>query len=430
MVEKKSVLRLLKYFGPGAILASMTIGAGNIVLAPRVGAWAVPLYSSLWIVTFAMFSKGFIAYMATRYTVLSGEHIMDLFYRFKPRGWINILSIIFLIILMPFMIATFLTILGNTITMFTNIGNYIIWGVGIGLFFAFLGIIGSYELLQKIQIFFALFLAFGAIIAIVVVKPDFLDIFVNSFNIQVPKVATWVTAEDIIAVPVLMQLAAVYGTMNGVYNDFTAYVSWWHLKSKDKKIGLKSEIFRGMKLDLFLSLLIVAIFTIAFMAAGALILGGDQIVPNGVDLISAQESIYSKISPIVGNIIYPIAILVVIGGTIYAGMDALPRILKVWANPFSKKIKNLSFKRFQVYIVLYLLITSLPLMFFESPIILMTVYLLFMGVFAMWLLGWGALYANQKYLPEEKRFGSWSFSLMFLANIATTIFIIAVFVIR
>ena len=151
-MDKKSIFRYLKYFGPGAILASMTIGAGNIVLAPRVGAWAVPLYSSLWIVIFAMFSKGIIAYMATRYTLLSGEHIMDLFSRFKPKGLINILSIIILVTLLPFMIATFLTILGNTVALFTNVGNYLIWGVSIGLFFAFLGLIGTYELLQKIQL--------------------------------------------------------------------------------------------------------------------------------------------------------------------------------------------------------------------------------------------------------------------------------------
>jgi len=430
MVEKKSVLRLLKYFGPGAILASMTIGAGNIVLAPRVGAWAIPLYSSLWIVTFAMFSKGLIAYMATRYTVLSGEHIMDLFYRFKPKGWINLISLILIITLMPFMIATFLTILGNTVTLFTNVGNYLIWGVSIGLFFAFLGVIGSYQLLQKIQVVFALFLAFGAIVAIIVVKPDFFDIFVNAFHIQVPKIATWVSSEDIIAVPVMLQLAAVYGTMNGVYNDFTAYISWWHLKTKDKKVTKKSEIFKGMKVDLTLSLIIVAIFTIAFMAAGALILGGQQIVPNGVDLISAQQSIYSQINPIVGSIIYPIAILIVIGGTIYAGMDALPRILKVWADPLSKRLKNWSFKKFQIFVILYLLCTSVPLMFFESPILLMTAYLLILGVIGMWLLGWASLYANQKYLPEENRFKTWSFALMFFANIATTIFIIAIFIIK
>ena len=55
----------------------MTIGAGNVILVPRVGAWATPGYSTLWIITFAMTTKGFVTYMATRYSLLSGEHIMD-----------------------------------------------------------------------------------------------------------------------------------------------------------------------------------------------------------------------------------------------------------------------------------------------------------------------------------------------------------------
>ncbi|HEC89414.1 MAG TPA: hypothetical protein ENI44_02395 [Thermoplasmatales archaeon] len=90
----------------------MTIGAGNVVLAPRVGAWAVPAYSTLWIITFAMVTKGFIAYTATRYLLLSGEHIMDYFSRIPPRGWINLVTFLLSVAILPFMIATFLTLLG------------------------------------------------------------------------------------------------------------------------------------------------------------------------------------------------------------------------------------------------------------------------------------------------------------------------------
>jgi hypothetical protein len=423
-------LHYLKYFGPGAILASMTIGAGNIVLAPRVGAWALPAYSALWIITFAMITKGLTAYMATRYSLLSGEHIMTLFARVRPRGWINIVSIIIGFALLPFMIATFLTILGNVLTLLTNIGNYFIWGVGIGLLIAFFGILGTLRVMEIVQLVCAVFLAIGAIIAVVVVNPDWLNVVQGLFTIQVPTVAPWVTAEDIIAVPVLLQMAAVYGTMNGAYADFTAYIAWWRQKTHEEKVPLKSEMLSGMKMDLFLSLLIVAIFTIAFMVAGTVILGQDHLVPNGVDLISAQQEIYSTINPVIGVYLYPLAVLIVIGGTIYAGMDAVPRMIKAWADPLSTRVKKISFKRFQGYIVLYLLLVSLPLMVLEKPIILMTLYLLITGVFGMWLLGWGALWANQKHLPKEERFGKGMFLIYLISNIAVTIFIVALLLIR
>ena len=419
-------LSYLKYFGPGAIIACMTIGAGDIVLAPRIGAWAVPLYSALWIITFAMITKGLTAYLATRYSLVSGEHIMSLFARVRPRGWINIVSLLIGFALLPFMIATFLTILGNVLTRFTGTGDFILWGVGLGLAIALLGFISSYKIIERIQLLFVMFLSIGAVIAVVVVHPDWFAILKGLFTPQVPKVASWVTAEDIIAVPVMLQLAAIYGTMHGAYADFTAYISWWRLRVHEKKVALKSEIMAGVKVDLLVSFIVVAIFMVAFLAAGVVILGQNQLVPNGVDLISKQQNIYAVISPFVGNYLYPIAMVVVIGGSIYAGMDATPRMIKAWLDPLSTRVQKVSFKRFQGYILLYLLFVSVPLMFIQKPIILMTIYLLLTGVFGMWLLGWGALWANQKHLPKEQRLGKGKFALFLINNIVVTVFIVLI----
>ncbi|HIH28352.1 MAG TPA: divalent metal cation transporter, partial [Thermoplasmata archaeon] len=392
----RQYLSYLKYFGPGAVIACMSVGAGDIVLAPRIGAWAVPLYSALWIITFALITKGLTAYLATRYSLLSGEHIMSLFARVRPCGWINIISLIIGFALLPFMIATFLTILGNVITLFTGTGDFIIWGAGLGLAIALLGLISSYRIIEKIQLVFVVFLSIGAVIAVAVVHPDWIAILKGLFTPQIPTVAPWVTAEDIIAVPVMLQLAAIYGTMHGAYADFTAYISWWRLRVHEKKVALKSEILAGVKIDLLVSFIVVAIFMIAFLAAGVVILGQNHLVPNGVDLISQQQSIYEVISPFVGYYLYPIAMVVVIGGSIYAGMDATPRMIKAWLDPLSARAQKVSFKRFQAYILIYLLFVSVPLMFIQKPIILMTIYLLLTGVFGMWLLGWGALWANQR----------------------------------
>jgi Mn2+/Fe2+ NRAMP family transporter len=426
---KRQYLRYFKYFGPGAVVACMTIGAGDIVLAPRIGAWAVPLYSALWVITFAMITKGLTAYMATRYSLLSGEHIMTLFSRVRPHGWINIFSLFTGFLLLPFLIATFLTILGNVMTLFTGTGDFIIWGVSLGLIIAFFGALSSYKIIERIQLVFVIFLSFGAIIAVVVVHPDWFAMFKGLFTPQVPTIASWVTAEDIIGFPVMLQLAAIYGTMHGTYADITAYISWWRLRVQEKKIALKSETMIGVKLDLFISFMIVAIFMAAFLAAGVMILGQRQLLPNGVDLISAQQSIYTQISPIVGNIIYPVAMAGVIAGSIYAGMDALPRMIKAWLDPLSIRAQKTSFKRFQLYVVLYLLFTSVPLMFIEKPIILMTIYLLLTGVFGMWLLGWGALWANQRKLPKEQRLGKAKLALFVVSNIAVTAFTVLIFIV-
>ena len=120
---------------------------------------------------------------------------------------------------------------------------------------------------------FVVFLSIGAVMAVVVVHPDWFAMLKGLFTPQVPRVASWVTAEDIIAVPVMLQLAAIYGTMHGAYADFTAYISWWRLRVQEKKVALKSEIMTGLKVDLFVSFVMVAIFMVAFLAAGVVILG-------------------------------------------------------------------------------------------------------------------------------------------------------------
>jgi len=46
----------------------------------------------------------------------------------------------------------------------------------------------------------------------------------------------------------------------------------------------------------------------------------------------------------------------------------------------------------------------------------------------MWLLGWGALWANQKQLPKEQRLGKRKFILFVINNILVTVFIVLIFV--
>ncbi|MCH7803885.1 MAG: hypothetical protein IH937_07345 [Acidobacteria bacterium] len=62
-----SILRNLKQIGPGAIVASATIGAGETVLAVRMGAWGG--YELLWLILLAAICKSFLTlYLLGRYS--------------------------------------------------------------------------------------------------------------------------------------------------------------------------------------------------------------------------------------------------------------------------------------------------------------------------------------------------------------------------
>jgi Mn2+/Fe2+ NRAMP family transporter len=81
--------KLLAYFGPGAILASMTLGSGELLFAPRGG--AIFGFSILWALVWAGLMKGIMSYSGVRYYTLTGEHVMSRWAKMPgPRGWFTL----------------------------------------------------------------------------------------------------------------------------------------------------------------------------------------------------------------------------------------------------------------------------------------------------------------------------------------------------
>ena len=70
----KKIIALASVFGPAAIVASVSIGAGETIVVVRAGAWAG--YNLLWLVLLSCVVKGiFVTYLLGRYTAVSGEYI-------------------------------------------------------------------------------------------------------------------------------------------------------------------------------------------------------------------------------------------------------------------------------------------------------------------------------------------------------------------
>ena len=71
-LSNPSVRTILKFFGPGAVIASVTIGSGETLFASRTG--AIFGYTLLWFVVLCTICKGVQVYTAGRYMTLTGEH--------------------------------------------------------------------------------------------------------------------------------------------------------------------------------------------------------------------------------------------------------------------------------------------------------------------------------------------------------------------
>lgn len=167
LTEKPSIKKYLKYllfFGPGAILASMTIGQGQLILGPHIGAWAG--YGLLWLITVNVASY-VIAYISSRFTMLSGISLMDMFAIKTKKGWFNWLLIVIMLIFIPTFTASIITTIGQSLAWILGFGNetYIIWGIAACLIAGFLVLFARYKFLEHAQAFFIVVLGAGAIIS-------------------------------------------------------------------------------------------------------------------------------------------------------------------------------------------------------------------------------------------------------------------------
>ena len=90
----KKIIALASVFGPAAIVASVSIGAGETIVVVRAGAWAG--YNLLWLVLLSCVVKGiFVTYLLGRYTAVSGEYIGHRLVKLPgPRGWLLIAIVI------------------------------------------------------------------------------------------------------------------------------------------------------------------------------------------------------------------------------------------------------------------------------------------------------------------------------------------------
>jgi hypothetical protein len=75
----------------------------------------------------------------------------------------------------------------------------------------------------------------------------------------------------------------------------------------------------------------------------------------------------------------------------------------------SPRVKTMEYKRFMLYVILYILVPGIPLSILMwkglSVLLMLSLTLMFLGVFGVIIYGVGAVYLSQKVLPEDYKLG-------------------------
>ena len=462
----KKYIKYLAFFGPGAIVASITVGQGQLILGPQIGAWAG--FALLWLITINIGSY-IIAYVGCRFTMLSGIGLMDLFAIKTKKGWVNWISIAIILFFIPIFTATILTSLGQALAWVFGVGHYLIWGVSFCLLAGILVIVARYKFLEYTQAFFVAVLAIGAVVSVISIKPDILEILPNFITIgqNVPAgYPDWVINDypSVTKTPIPLVMLGYLGTLSVTMLTLIGYLGWikvekWgifkdrkdpnafsqkcfnyfvktgkitYLPNEEKEIKKSHILLKPLLIDLSLAFIIVSIVSAAYMIAGAVLLGPpEQALPTDAKLVEEQAIIFGYLADWLKPL-FQISVVFALFGTVYAGFEAVSRMLYETGKSVSKRVGGLEYKRFMLYVLIFLLVTGVPLAIWMykglSVLLMLSLTLMFVGVIGVVMYGIGAIYLSQKVLPEKYKLGKIGLAVSILAIFLMMIPVLLIFV--
>jgi Mn2+/Fe2+ NRAMP family transporter len=339
-------LSLLKIFGPGAIIASVTVGTGETIFAPRVG--AIFGYTMFWIVLLAVVTKALLVYSGARHLVLTGEHPMQAWARFPgPRGWMPAFFGLIVAVAFPIWIAALADALASICIWVTGIGaGYTwarpAWGIGLIVVTMTLTIIQTYNFVERLSTAFLAVKLVLILAACIVVNPDWLAALVGMIVPRLPEFPDWVAAvdPDMKSRPPILEVAVLLGTVGGGVQDYLGYIGCvrekdWGAASRKSggpdqmpadpaQIQLGRAWLRAPAFDVLFSFASVLVMSTAFMLLGAALLHPQHQIPNRADLYSQQSQFLGVIHPWLVNV-YKAGVFFAILGALYGTFEVYAR---------------------------------------------------------------------------------------------------------
>lgn len=424
-----NLLSSLKRIGPGAIVASATIGAGETVLAVRAGAWA--RYDLLWLVLLAVLTKSLLTlYMLGRYAAASGEPVANRLVELPgPRGWLLWMVLLLEGLVAPAVFVVIAVPCGQLMGQILSSVGLSISYKWLALLFVSLAIIvgmtQQYQTLEKSQVLVCLVLMVGTVVATLLVRPDVWETLKGFVNVgRFPRYPDWLPAEVKGRSPWL-EMSSVFGYAGSIPMNYIAYSNWVLLKgwAAGPAVLSRKDLRRTLaplRWDVGFNAVLVLLVTTAFMVAGAAILNPLHRIPTGFDLLTEQAHIFAQISAAMIPVYY-VTILAALWGTLNSLPDIYARGAHSILTQTLPATRNLRLRTVMNVFGLTMLALSWLLIWTETtPIILIDLVALFSTNIGVGLTCFAAVWLDGQ-LPPERRVARpvWWATLLSAAVIAT-----------
>jgi hypothetical protein len=454
-LESRNPAAWLTIFGPGAVIASLTIGSGELIFSSRGG--ALFGYRLLWFFLLVLLLKWALVFVTARHMVLTGAHPFQRWMDLPgPRGWFPLVFFLLALLCFPIWVCfhsgtvgTLLSWLAGT-THSLHGGAHFVWGLGTLAVVLALVFRGGYAALERIQLVIVLLMLACVVVSLFAVKPDWLEFFKGFIIPQPLAYPDWAFSQPELANrPVWVETITYVGVIGGSGYDYLAYVSYLRDKhwgqagravatapelaaAADDRSHINRRWLRAVAVDSVMSFVAVLIFSGVFVACGAVILGPQHRIPAGSNLLDLQAEFVTPIYPWLKHV-YFVGAFLTIFGTLYGTIEVAPTVLRELVNAFNPDYAlrhaatlrriAVSWSGFGGFIVLALTFFFHLARGAETPpglIALLTPANLFTGVLACGLICLLAAWTDWKFLPPGLRAGS---GLTVLNAIAGGIFV-------
>lgn len=387
--------RYLGFFGPAAVVAALSIGAGETIMATGLGAWSQ--YGLLWVFLLSVLVKGvFMMYLLGRYTAVTGQllatRLVDLP---GPRGWVLVVFAVAQVTLLGFGLTAIAKPCGNLIA-FITASHFpeLVGRVGREKIFTTLFLIAAlgmslhngYAALEKHQTVVCGVLVFGTMLATVLVRPDWSALLAGLLGFgTLPPVPEW--GPPAARKEYVLNLTTIFGFVGGGTFGYVVYGNWvalhgWGLNAHPEIEGIRARaadrrgydylpadpkqaarmraLLTPLRWDVAMGALTLLVVSVSFAVAGAVVLYPRHvgISGDGFNLLTKQAAIWEQIHPALVPIYYA-AVLIALWGALVGVPEAITRFVQSFFGAVWPRFQEIPHRRLQAFLVAGLLALSI-----------------------------------------------------------------------
>lgn len=364
---------IIMLIGPSLVWSSEYIGSGEVILATRTGAiLGIPI---LWAVMSGVFLKFWIGMSGARYTVATGEGMIDMIARVPgPKNWGVWIILVAQFITAAIAIGSLASAAGIFMSELFNISR-VTGGWIITLFAVLVSWKGEFKILKIVMSILVFIVILGVLSVAVKVMPTFSE-FLHGLIPVVPEVPSWALEQGVSSnawgeiLPLIgwgaggfasqvwysyWVLGAGYGM--AVKDNYGKKANDDELKSLTIEDGKKIKSwFRVVYLDASVGMILGIFATTFFLIAGAGILGKMHIAPDSETLASELSQIFSSDWGHIGATLFMAGGLAALISTQIGQLSGWPRLLadafRICVPAFAKFRWKLQYRFFLIFFFL------------------------------------------------------------------------------